>query len=830
MLPARRKMMNGDIAVFNERTEVSFDDRQVRIDGHLKGELSPLQAALLKSLVETRPAVLSYDRIGGTIMIEDEEKERKLSVARRVSKEIVTINKMCGFTNNVEIKNIRGTGYQISQAVKVRVIRRNHLETVDTGTFFIREKGYIEPTLWLNSLYDDAYRNARVHVISGERGIGKSSLAKQFAVNACRNIRYAWKPFKSVMFVTYTDNSLRRTLESLRCIGSKNELVSYEQKLTWLEEMPKPVLLIIDNYDNEEMWRDELTESSETYQDLLTTGCHVLITSRVDLSAGYALEQTRLDHLPLESLVKLFCALAENINYSNDRQKVSDFIEKYLRSNTYLVRLAAGLTKTKRLDTIIGAFRNASVGTIKEPVSGRDQMIGSVMELFSMLYDMTAIEADPVKRKLLYNLALLPIEGMDYETFLGMAYGEADEGVLEARASLTESFWIFLKNYRLSLHPLVKEMILRRKESFVYSDVEIYIRHLNERVLTETYYTSLADDLVIAEAAFAALIDLEADRRDMAYLMANIVSGYDLLADKPKIAFYGPIAIDALDDIDGDLAEADIKDMAIYYNVVGYALLHIQGDERVKRSAEHAIERSAELISQLDQSDYQVLRLYTVNKGNHAAKAIVRGDYYKAYEIHKENKDLRFKMSEIEDTTDIRQLIGGSYKGMGTACYYLARQFPDKREDYLRDAFQNHQKAVSFYEKAYGKDSRHPDLAVARIRWAGAGRALIEIEGIEAEQALGKEICAALKEAVLAVLTMEAVNVGEVRNALDHYVALTVLFKEAGLLDTALIKDSDLIIRAVRTKLTGRTDIEGRLGRLEAIVFSAGKEELKRRS
>ena len=806
--------MLSERVVINEKTEVNFDDGTVIICDEIVGHLTRQQRAILRKLVEIQPAILTYDIIETDIMSDDYEK--KTDPSRRVAKEIAVIRKVCKFDKDTIVPQ-RGIGYKLGTTVKIKEKKTQLIETVDIKHFFIRVKAYIEPTDWLNDLYAGAFKNTRVHVISGERGIGKSDLARLFAVNACGNIRHLWKPFKAVIFTTYTDNSLRRTVESIRCIDHKNGSVSYEQKIALLGKIPGPVLIIIDNYDNEEGWRNELTEKSEVYRDILATGCYILMTSRVDISSAYAVEQTLLKPLPLEGLVKLFCKIADNPGISRDREKIIFLINSYLRRNTYLVRLAAGLMRTKRLDEVLSAFENSSVSKIKDPINGRDQLRGSVMELFKLLYDMSSFENNREKQKLLYNLSLLPIEGIERDEFLSMVYDEPEAQTLEALDDLIESFWAFLKNYRISIHPLLKEMISFKKESFDFEDVKHFIQELNKRLYKDTYAESLKRDLFLAEAAFTTLNNLGADDKDVAYLTANIVSGYDLLGNKVMCARYGRIAVNFLDAVYYDMDKAETMPMAKAYNNVGYALLHV-ASEYIRAIGEDAIKRSGELLRSLEKADIKVSRQLSVNQGNLAAVALQHGEYQRAYEIHKNNKEQRIRMLQVERTSDTLELIGSSYKGMGTAHYYLSKKHPDKREEYLKEAYREHKKAVSYYKMAY-PDGNHPDIAIAMIRMIGAGRALIEIRGIEKCYDEGRELLNNLEEAISILVNLESINIGEVKNALGHYANLIDLYKEEQLFDESVYRSCENVVNIITEKLQEeQTEVYELIGRLKASI------------
>lgn len=258
---------------------------------------------------------------------------------------------------------------------------------------FVLPSHFIVPRLPLQHLLDSAFLDSNIHVISGQRGMGKSELARCFSRVCCgdSSCRDELK-YNTVIWTTYSEKGLKDTISKLNYSGDAVDSQLYSEKIRLLFETKKPCLLVVDNFDNETSFAEELSSNSSVYMDLLRCGCHILLTSKVNLSDCYAVRQTEILPLPESHLYSLFWTLSEEEETKSNQEKATELIEKYLDRNTYLVILAAKLTETASLDDILNAFKKLSVAQMADPVSvekdGTKQPSASLLSQYKILFNL----------------------------------------------------------------------------------------------------------------------------------------------------------------------------------------------------------------------------------------------------------------------------------------------------------------------------------------------------------------------------------------------------------------------------------------------------------
>ena len=297
----------------------------------------------------------------------------------------------------------------------------------DPNDVFVLPDHFIVPQAPLKYLLDTAFQDSNIHVISGQRGMGKSELARCFSRICCESTSCRDKlKYNAVVWTAYSEKGLEDTISKLSYSGKAVDNQLCSDKLRLLSEMKKPCLLVVDNYDNELSFSEELSSSSPVYKELLQCGCHILFTSKVNLSGCYAVRQTEIPPLPEDYLHSLFWELSSEEDTEDNRKKAAELIEKYLDRNTYLVILAAKLTETASLDDILHAFKNLSIAQMADPISaekdGTKQLSASLFSQYKMMFNLSSVQDDLRKTRLLYNLALLPIDGMPYSDFFSSSF------------------------------------------------------------------------------------------------------------------------------------------------------------------------------------------------------------------------------------------------------------------------------------------------------------------------------------------------------------------------------------------------------------------------
>ena len=624
--------------------------------------------------------------------------------------------------------------YKNYEASLVTVFSRG---STDAKKAFTQPAYFVPPQDEINVQLENAFKDSNVHVISGPRGMGKTELARYFARRCCDESD-AWKAtkYENVIFTTYSKQGLEHTIASLRCRNSSAEEETYSRKIDLLSRVQKPCLLMIDNYDNEEGYYSELSAASSVYMDLLDTGCHILFTSTIDLDGCPDVRQTLISPLPDEGLINLFCDLSKNIDFEKDEGKIRELIRRYLLCNTYLVILAAKLTSTRSLDEILSAFRAMTVRDISDPVSaekdGAKQRPSSIMGHFKVMYDLAAVKKDMSKQPLLFNLSLLPLEGMNYDRFFTYSFEPCKVAEMKlAFAQLQDGSWAFLRDKTVFLHPLVKEMMIGEPLDLGFASIARLVRSINKSIDVESYTPQVQDDLKLAVAAYEVCEKRDIKNTDVATLVSNIALNYNLLKNAELAYSYGKKALTPLDFISRSPEGADMATIADGYNEVGYAVLHAYDKADSKELAEYSLNTAlllTESIRATGKADTGIDVLYTKIQGNLGALYITKRDYDKALSLHLAAKEFRQKLLERELTPQIKLLLAAAYKGIATDQYYLSRQ-KDRSEAaaLLEDSLSNHRHATTLYEEVLSKEAL--DTVIANNRLSSTGVHLLKMAG-----------------------------------------------------------------------------------------------------
>lgn len=633
---------------------------------------------------------------------------------------------------------------------------------------FVPPTYFIPPSASITHLLNHAFVDSNVHVISGQRGMGKTELARYYAHVCCNDsdIREELK-YNNIIFTTYSEQGLGHTISLLRCNDCTIEGNSYSQKIRFLKEMKKPCLLIIDNYDNEESYLSELSATSNAYIDLINTGCHILFTSKVNTNGCFAVRQTEISSLPSSNLVNLFRSLSQNIDFTNDMPKILILIERFLLSNTYLVILAAKLTSTKSLDEILAAFQAMTVNDISDPVSvekdGAKQMPLSLMNHYKVMFNLAGAQQDTNKKHLLTNLALLPLDGMNYDEFFAYAFDSKKIAEMKmAFAQLHDSFWVFLRNKTVFLHPLIKEMVL--SQPFDISVIAKMIASINQLIHIERYTMGMEENLKLAVSAYEVCKKCYFKNAAVAMLVSNITSNYDTLKNSSMAYDYGKKALELLNDVECSSEGLDQAALAAGYNMVGYAVLHAYNRDDSRDLAEKALNVARSLIENVikdGKEDVNADILRTKIQGNLAALYIRKRDYDKALDLHSEAKTFRQELLEKMPSPEIKLLLAAAYKGIATDYYYLSKKEThcEGMQELLDKSLQNHRQATSLYEEVQPK--MNLDSVIANNRLVSTGISLLKLEDghMDAEQSqeLIHEFIERMRDAAQCLCSIEPV-------------------------------------------------------------------------
>lgn len=664
----------------------------------------------------------------------------------------------------------------------------------DPKGLFVPPACFAKPEAALDDLLTHAFTQSNIHAISGERGMGKTELARYFARLCCRgeDIREELR-CNTVIWCAYAGKGLADAVANLPCTG-RIDGDQYAAKLDMLKNIPKPCLLIFDNFDDEESYSRELSAASQAYMDLLSTGCHILLTSRINLSDCYAVSQTRLEPLKEARLLRLFIQASENTVTAEEEDKVRLLISRYLQGNTYLVVLAARLTATRTVDEPLEAFGHRSISSVGDHVTGvKDgarQPPRSLFDHFKALFDLSLIRSDPDKLRLMYNLSLLPLTGMAYPRFFESAFAPSQRDRMKtAFADLRDCFWVILRDRQVCLHPLVREIIIKSCTQLDFRHIKPFIDTINAQLDTVTYSPAASRILPVACAAFQSCEDYRIRNFETAILPASISSYYDTLRSHHAAYDYGLDAQERLRDF-ADINDAGIRvKLAKYYSWVGYSFVHAKHQSNHCTLAEEMLLAAQELVrphlyTQGLPTDPGTL--YSKIQGNLAGLYHECGDDRKSLQIHTEQKDYRQRLFENAPSPVTKTLLASAYKGIATDYFYLSRQAePEEACRLLEQSLEQHRLSTAFYEEIYSPASLEAVIAGNRLVGTGVTllnkrRALSALTG--AELARLTEYLERMFDAAAFLCTIDPVA-AEIENCLSNIAGLTAIAREYGICD-----------------------------------------------
>ena len=745
-----------------------------------------------------------------------------------VAKEIGKIRDRCLCAD--ERDNILEEGYIIHAKKVPHYFKINESEYADNTL----SSKYIERTAELNDLMSTAFRDARTHAIVGERGIGKTVLAQCFAEKTHASGKYEY-----ILFTRY-QNSLRDTVSQLPAYVRLSESVDlYEEKIYLLKDLQKlgKALLIIDNYDNTN-YRDELSSDNAVYRELLNTGCDILFVSYTNLSECYngrddtGLRTTHVAPLPTRKLIEKFREIKGDS--ADNETDLRHLIEDLLKGNTYLVTMAARLSAKTGVESVINAFDSLSTENtrpINDTKDGRKQKPASIYRHYCVFLQNHPVMEDPDYTKLLVNLSLLPLDGLQYDEFFELAFPPKEQNHNKALlADLVDHFLAFENNDIVYLHPIIREYIvdhLLSEEKLISSYLNCSIKHL----VIETYSQDAVYWLWIGQSVENSLKNKEENfcPWGRARLNAYMASSYDVMSIKESAYAFGIRAIEMLNKVDVDnLTDNDKLILADCYNVSGYAVLH--RSEKILQddwaSAHGAILKAMEILNGTNRSDYSDSLLTKIH-GNIGACYLKIGDYERAKEWHERALAERLEMLARNNSIENKFLIYKAYRCLGADCFYLSRKENGKKAQFLKESYENNEKSLRGYIGIYGPD--HLECTIGRNRLIGTGLELISVLQDDAllKEATGKTFDELvdyfyifIRDSVACLANIEAAINSEIKDCLQKAEKLTELLDSRNRLTEDIL---DFNIRAAE-KLSAVPEISSDVQTMIDAILSKSRK------
>lgn len=692
------------------------------------------------------------------------------------------------------VKNVSNKGYRLLIQETFKLNPQYTAEKKNAEEVFSLCPNNIRQSKVLAEMQKRAFmRQPYVFSIIGQPGMGKTELAKAFAAECCLSQDTPYRlRYENVIMTTYRKDGLSSTVRNLPVEGNCDEKDLDQRILDSLRGLKK-TLLVIDNVDigsTDEDWE-------KTFERLKGTGCHILLTSRSDLPDMLKIPGLTIPQIETDQLVKLFCEISGEEPDEEQTEKLKALIETHLQNNVYLVTLAAGLMEFVTVDTLItafeatGAMRNLHAVTYDNQ-NGRkqnlDTLTGHYARLFKMC-DMTSSE-----KKLMMNLALLPVEGMNIEEFYQYAFAEQEktQAYKDCRF-LREKYWVVQRKRDISLHPMVREVILAEMEACYNDEIRMYMQNLADSMNHTHFSVHLHHKLQYALEAYAVIRCREIISFEAAQLVAQIASVYDTLTDKKNAYEYGMKAVEFLDTLDRTrLSDEDLFRLAQAYNVTGYSVLRGKHEGLSLRNyspkriatARKALAESEKILKNLQStalSQEKIALLLSKVSGNTAACFHEEGNYSKSRDLHEEALKYRLEINCASGGKYL-DMVASAYKNIATEYFYLSRIENRKRN--LEISYENHCEAVRLYDKL--RDEYSLEWCIAANRMIGTGLHMLET-GLFSDKTVLAGYLEMMMSAFSYLTSIDPVK-DELRNSLGNIVRIFDLQEDGEAVKTAAAK------------------------------------------
>lgn len=549
--------------------------------------------------------------------------------------------------------------------------------------------------------------NFNVMFLYGQPGIGKTVLARLFFeylwVNS--SLEGAECPCWQAYWLVYED-SLAETLKGL----AKNQTEATAEKvcheLMCMQEPDRShTILFIDNYDRKSL-SDCEKEDSSLLRKLDRCGIKVVLTSRTKPAAkGFARHEVG----EVEDAEALFYDTYEGDSIPSE-ESVKGLVELLL-GNTMLVVLSAHLLSEQKDTTIDGLMehvRNFSLKEVDTEVDIETDRIKSVFEPMPVyeqakaLLDFSGILSNMEMKKVMVNMALLPLAGMQCNEFLKKAHVDGN-----AVNRLVRSSWIIKTGNTISLHPVMREILLEKdfegKSVVCYSSCEEYCREIKGLLDLSLPLMDRFGIYEYGDEVFRVFGKDGSQQEDLIILWYTLSDVHDRLAEwemSRKLVLNVMSGIDAIQ---------DPLQKARFYSGCQYSLVNNKDKKQYAsnmKSAEEAYKRAVEILSSYPDKENQEWKkvkarvesnwgaYYLILAGNSEDREEKNRLYCDARKKHEIALGIRKDLlSMADDDDEFRPLVvdvATSYTTVATDCYYMGK---------YEDSVRNHKEAIEYRRK-----------------------------------------------------------------------------------------------------------------------------------
>ena len=589
----------------------------------------------------------------------------------------------------------------------------------------------------LNEMEENSFHPfSNIYYVCGERGIGKTSLVRQFAKNCiCGRASRPELLFHTVLYASF-QTDLRTTLGTLLDDAFPEFITKDKEQfvLRILESLEKPVLLILDNFDGTLV---PSLQQDKYYQKLCSIGVRLLVVTSTFLSQT-RYPRTKVDALPRKELVRLFQFISEQ-HFTAEEEKIIEALVEHLRDNTYLVSLAAVLCRRISVHQLHRELTHGNVSSFHFPIpdtkwsSNEDH---SFFELLGRLYDLSQLKNDPsyeTERAILFNMALVPYQGIDRGSLLEKMSCGSDtvrDNLEKSIEALCNQYLLNIEKNQLSVHPLLKDLIAEKElNADVYPLLENFITHTADQMNVASFTAAVDYNLKLALEAYRILSE-KADIRSYSFikLIAGISSAYEFYGNRDKELEYSRIAIPQLISYSEkqNLSDEKKKEVATLLNITGYSMTCFLNSEEdcsdLEVQNKRAYDKALSLIADMEGTPFSVqersaleilkMKLY----GNYGAMHRSLGHHKEAIQYHTQTLRDRMALFQKYKTSTLYFMIAQTQLSLSCDYFDMAdsAQNMDEKTEYLFQAMEHVKEARKGYTSRRFQDESN-QLKLLRV-------------------------------------------------------------------------------------------------------------------
>lgn len=393
---------------------------------------------------------------------------------------------------------------------------RSKMPHINDANKIIERTGEIE---LIESMFE---QGNNIVFLFGRPGMGKTTLAKLYAKKSGLEYIYFQKYEKSF------EDTINKLLKEPKKI-TENDVIDY-----WANhsDEAKNTLLIIDNFNEDilqgsdkKRYTNEL--QSEFFKRLIDVGVHIIVTTRINV------QQNAIEVGPVNEPLKLF---EEYIgSFLNEvEKKLAEKLVHVIHGNTLLIILVAQIWKrssANRRDEILIKLKNCSVreNILKIPgyIDSDDREERTLYEQVNVILDFGGVLKEDNIVKLLANITLLPLEGIEKMEFLELMEQENDNELHQ----LINGGWVITDGIIICMHPLIREILLN-KQIISYEHCKIYCQNIGEKIAMSQQFENRIRYKKYAEELYKIFSYEKLQDIELARLFYSLSDIYDELGER----------------------------------------------------------------------------------------------------------------------------------------------------------------------------------------------------------------------------------------------------------------------------------------------------------